>query len=299
MATGKEHFLMESLRSGQKSNDRPHRMNRFMGGHARKTQPYVGGYWYFMLLTPDTIFGIDSTITKNPGADITDLNSSPLSFESNTKTPTTDMQFESDLWFHSTAESFTPPTTNLTKIDIPGMGGIGSSFIGGREITRTFTVAFREYTNLPIMTALNKWTSVMDPYLGVSSLHANEWMPAAYKGVACAFLCKPTVSNDSRTSLRFKEDDMNGSDIEQMYYFDGVWPESAPNDSFNSDIATNDSLQLSVSFSFDGWAYNKEAFGKEFGTGATDMFNARYGLEEIIEHIKHRVLVNKTLGAFT
>ncbi len=285
------HFLMESLRYGQDSNDRPHRMNRYMGGHARKTQPYVGGYWYFMLLTPDTIFGRESKVTKDPGSAITSPDSTPLNFDTVSNPTDSNTQFESDLWFHSTAESFTPPTTNLTKIDIPGMGGIGSSFIGGREITRTFTVAFREYTNLPLMTALTRWNSVMDPYLGVSGLQATEWMPAAYKGVACAFLCKPTVSNEGRMSLNFNVKDMNGSDIEQIYYFDGVWPESAPHDSFNSDIATNDSLQLSVSFSFDGWAYNKEAFAKKFGIGATAMFNDRYGLNEIVNHIQQHVLV--------
>ncbi len=285
-----EHFLMESLRSGQAPKDRPHQLNRYMGGHSRKTQPYVGGYWYFMMLTPDKIFGNTGAISGDPGSQSASIPGMLYS-----DSTTVDTQFEQDLWFHSTAESFTPPTTTLTKIDIPGMGGIGSSFIGGREITRTFTVAFREYTNLPIMTALNRWTSVMDPYLGVSSVTAAEWIPQAYKGVACAFLCKPTVSGTGRKKIQFLKDDMNGSDIEQMYYFDGVWPESSPHDSFNSDIATNDSLQLSVSFSFDGWAYNKEAFGKAFGTGATDMFNSRYGLEEIVNHIKSNVLVGSKL----
>lgn len=267
------HFLMSSLnvsntrssisslnadQAGPNTNsgsDRPYHMTRYMGGHKRTTQPYVSGYWYFMINPPATIF----TEYDNDNIDVAQ-------------------------WLHSTAESFTPPSTNLTKIDIPGMGGIGSSFIGGREITRTFTIGFREYTGLPIINTLKKWNSIMDPYLGVSALNYYDWNPSAYKGTACAFLARPTVSDDSRQKIIIE-------DIEQLYYFDGVWPEGAPDDSFNSDIATNDSVQLSVSFAFDGWAYHKEAMNGKIGDQAIAQFNAKgFNLEEIIRHIENNVI---------
>jgi hypothetical protein len=276
------HFLMSTLGLAKSSrSDRPYEMNRYMGGHQRKTQPYVSGYWYFMLLTPDAIFNNGNLNAGNVGAEgglVNDL----------TEQSTDNNQATGEQWFHSTAESFTPPNTNLTKIDIPGMGGLGSSFIGGREITRTFTVAFREYTGLPIMTLLRKWNSILDPYLGVGSFKADMWMPNSYKGVACAFLCKPTVSESEQTQI-------SADDLEQMYFFDGVWPESQPDDSFNTDIASNEALQLSVTFSFDGSAYNKEAFGSKAGAAAIKIFNQRYGLDEIIEHINKRVFVGETL----
>lgn len=285
MAVSESSFLMNGIRTNSLGSDRPHRMNRYMGGHARKTQPYVSGYWYFMLLTPDRIFGNDASLNANAGSEAltttnpSNSNQNPAGAVGSAVSD----QASADLWFHSAAESFTPPTTNITKIDIPGMGGLGSSFIGGREITRTFTVTLREYTNLPIMSLLRRWNSVLDPYYGVSPLKAAEWMPMAYKGVACAFLCKPTVG-EGNTKILTPED------VEQMYYFDGVWPETQPDDSFNTDIASNESLQLSVTFSFDGWAYNKEAFANAGASSpirqAIALFNTRYSLEETQTHVE-------------
>ena len=279
---------MSGLRNGSfKNSDRPYRMNRYMGGHKRTTLPYVSGYWYFMILTPDVIFAtVPNSIV---GGMIQNL--AKKDDETGTEdTKNSEIQQVSELWLHSTAESFTPPSTTLTKLDIPGMGGLGSSFISGREITRTFTVAFREYTNLPIMKVLTQWTSVMDPYLGVSALSSNEWCPSAYKGVAIAFLCKPTVSSSNRQSI-------TESDIEQIYYFDGVWPESAPHDSFNSDISTNDGVQLSVTFNFDGWAYNKDSINQQCAAKAITLFNQQmYSLADIISHIDN-VVVNS--GVYT
>ncbi len=287
-----KHFLMSNMSLATTVKDRPHEMNRYMGGHQRLTQPYVSGYWYFMLLTPDGIFSPDSSFSVDSagGGDLADTDLTGDTFGSFAADSSKDQQ-NAEQWFHSAAESFTPPSTSLTKIDIPGMGGIGSSFIGGREITRTFTVGFREYTNLPIMSLLRRWNSALDPYLGVSPFLAENWTPNAYKGVACAFLCKPTVSLDgSRKSIKFDIKNQDKTDIEQLYYFDGVWPETSPDDSFNSDIATNDSSPLSVTFAFDGWAYNKEAFGRTFGAEATKLFNDRFSLEEIIDHIANRVI---------
>lgn len=292
MATDmKKHFLMANIGTLGVDKDRPFQMSRYMGGHKRYTQPYVSGYWYFMILTPDVIFA-KSDISIDP------VGSSATTSEIIPPTPTdlgNNFQTSTELWFHSAAESFTPPTTNLTKIDIPAMGGIGSSFIGGREITRTFTVTFREYTNLPIMSALRAWNSALDPYLGVSPLQANQWVPNAYKGVACAFLCKPTVSSSESTSIDFDVSNQDKTDVEQLYFFDGVWPETAPDDSFNTDIATNDSLQLSVTFSFDGWAYTKEVFERQIGKKATDLFAGKYSLNNIIYHIKNNVIPGANL----
>lgn len=285
-------FLMTDLRSNSTVSstmaDSPHRMNRYMGGHKRSSQPYVSGYWYFMILTPDVIF--DST--KTSGGAYTDPGSVITTTTTNAAATAAVEQQAIEKWFHSTAESFTPPSTSLTKMDVPGMGGLSSSFITGREITRTFTVSFREYTNLPIMTALMRWNSIMDPYLGVSALTATDWKPSAYKGVAVAFLCKPTVSEStSRDRITF-------DDVEQIYYFDGVWPESAPHDSFNSDISTNDGVQLSVTFNFDGWAYTKETlFGSssQLGKSMVDMFNNNgFTMNDIINHITNNVVIRNS-----
>jgi len=200
--------------------DRPRDWNRFMGGRRRTNHPFIGGYWYFFLEPPAYVFQNDNGEATN--------------------------------WWFSTAEGFTPHSTNLTKVDVPGMGGQGSSYVAGREINRTFSVTFREYQNAPIMNFFTMWTAAInDPHFGLSVMRGNEYIPANYKGSAYAVLCKPTHGNHDSVGASLTEDD-----IEVLWYYDGVFPEGAPVDAFASDISGNDVLQLSVNFSFDGYPLN-------------------------------------------
>lgn len=192
----------------------PSNYSRFSGGSTRINQPFISGYWYAMIRPPSRIF-------ENLAQDST-------------------------TWFFTTAESFSPHSRTLLKADVPGMGGINSSFVSGQDISRTFTVAFREYQNLPILSAIELWTSVMDQHLGTSPLAGTEFVPASYKGSAAIFLCRPTISGDKGCGQ------ISIDDVEQMYFYDGVFPESVPHDAFSSDITGNDTVQLSVTFSFDG-----------------------------------------------
>jgi hypothetical protein len=228
-----------------RSSDNPYKLNRYVGGHNRTVHPYVSGYWYVLIQLPATIY-----------------------YASNRQTE--------EVWLHSAAESFNPPSRTLTKVDVPGLGGLGSSFIAGQQLTRTFTCAFREYQDTPIFNTINTWTSTIDHHYGVSPLGGNEYIPANYKGSAWVFLCKPTLTgtgtpgtkgntstsdfgSSATTSVTSSEGSIiNKEDVEQFYFFEGVFPEGAPFDSFTSDISTNDVLQLSVTFSFDGWPYGKE-----------------------------------------
>ena len=204
----------------------PDSLNRYMGGNYRLNQPFISGYWYLILQPPAMIF--DAAL--NGGASL------------------------ATAWFHSTAEGFTPPTQTIMKVDVPGMGGTASSFYSGRETNREFTITFREYQNLPISTAIRTWASVIDPHLGRSPL--KEFLPMYYKGSAYAILAKPTFRNDTTNLMS-----IDAGDIEQVYYMEGVMPTTVPDDSFSTDIATNDALQLSVTFSFDGSFFTKESPG--------------------------------------
>lgn len=229
------------------SIDRPREMNRYMGGHRRFNHPYISGYWYFIIEPPHRIFSaeeeqeVHSDLAGIEGGSTGRGQSGAISAA----------PFEATRWLHSTAEGFTPPSRTLTKVDIPGLGGLGSSYIAGQELTRTFSVTFREYQDTPVMNVLNLWTSTIDPNYGVSPLKGNEYIPANYKGAAWIFLCKPTASGNNAETLSKK-------DVEQFYFFEGVFPEGAPYDGFNSDIATNDTIQLNTTFSFDGFPYGKE-----------------------------------------
>ena len=222
------------------SSDRPREMNRYMGGHRRMNHPHISGYWYILIEPPHRIFeSADSEVTTALGVETTGnmggVSAAP---------------FETTRWLHSTAEGFTPPTRTLTKVDLPALGGVGSSYIAGQQLTRTFNITFREYQNTPVMNALNLWTSTIDHHYGVSPLAGNEYIPANYKGAAWVFLCKPTASSNTQS--------ITADDVDQFFFFEGVFPEAAPFDAFNSDIATNDVIQLNVTFSFDGWPYGRE-----------------------------------------
>jgi hypothetical protein len=200
--------------------DMPHRLNRYMGGHYRKNHPFISGYWYLVILPPKGIFS---------GANSVDMARN---------------------WMHSTAESFTPPSKTLTKVDVPGMGGMASSYVAGQEINREFSCTFREYQNLPISTAIRTWASIIDTHLGRSPL--NNFSPDQYKGSCYAILCKPTVGDKTEMNV------LSADHIEQVYYMEGVFPTTVPDDAMSADISTNDVAQLSVSFSFDGGYFTKE-----------------------------------------
>jgi hypothetical protein len=153
-------------------------------------------------------------------------------------------------WFHSTAESFTPPTRTMNKGDIPGQGGLASSYYTGQTLTRTFTVNFREFQNLPLHLIIQNWTAALDPYTGVSPLKGSEWIPESYKGSALAVYTKP---------VQGAEDGVIDADaIDEVYYFHGVMPETPVDQNFNQDISTNDFTVHPVTFSFDGWPLTKK-----------------------------------------
>lgn len=206
----------------------PQNLSRYHGGHRRDNHPYISGYWYFLVKPPEKIFGANGSANYE----------------------------KTQYWMFSTAESFTPPSRTLTKVEIPGMGGLKSSFMAGQEISTSFSVTFREYQELPILNILQTWTSALDPNVGTSPFTGEEFIPANYKGSAFAVLCKPTVG------MRAEQSDMLAtSDIEQIFYFDGVWPEGAPWDTLSTDISTNDTATISVNFNFDGYPLLKDSPG--------------------------------------
>jgi len=194
------------------TDEKAQNLTRYIGGSDRKNHPFVTGYWQFFVELPKMIFGNDSA--------------------------------SDETWFHSTAEGFTPPSRTLNKADVPGQGGLGASFVVGQTLNRTFTVTFREYRNVPILSLAERWCSIIDPYMGVSPVSGPNWLPSSYKGIACAVLTRPVHANASV---------ITAEDIEQVFYFDGVFPEAPPYETFAADISGNDLLQHSISFSFDGW----------------------------------------------
>jgi len=185
---------------------------RDIGGQFRTNQPYISGYFQILFSLPAKLFD------KNAGNAAT--------------------------WLHSTVEGFTPHTQTLNKVDIAGQGQVGSSFVGSVATTREFTCTFREYQNMPVLNVVRQWSAIFDPFTGVSPLKGSEFIPKNYKGAACIIQTKPVKSTDAV---------LDGDDIEELYIYQGVFPTTIPVDTAAaSDITGNDTVQLSVTFSFDG-----------------------------------------------
>ena len=192
--------------------DKPDYLTRDIGGHFRKNQPYIGGYFQVIFGLPELLFG---------GADQAKVASR---------------------WLHSTCEGFTPHSQTMNTIDIVGQGQIGSSFVTGTTVNREFTMTFREYQNLPILNIIKRWCSVMDNFTGTSPLDGNQFLPINYKGWCAVAQTKPVKSKNVA---------LTAEDIEECYIYPGVIPMTIPLDALNSDVTSNEAAQLSVSFKFD------------------------------------------------
>lgn len=195
------------------NREKPDYLSRDIGGHFRNNQPYISGYWQVIFGLPNELFG------------------------------NADRAKTASQWLHSTCESFTPHSHALNKIDIQGQGQIGSSFVSSVTTTREISFAFREYQNLPILNIIRRWGSVFDPFTGVSPLDGNRFIPLNYKGWCAVALTKPVGARDAA---------ITPDDIEECYIYQGVFPTNIPTDTLNGDITSNESVQLSISFSFDG-----------------------------------------------
>jgi hypothetical protein len=229
--------------------EKPDFLTRDIGGHFRTNQPYIGGYFQVIFGLPLELFG------------------------------GTDRAKTASQWLHSTCEGFTPHTQTLNHAEIQGQGQIGSSFVTGITTTREFTLTFREYQNLPILNIIKRWSSVFDPFTGVSPLDGNRFIPLNYKGWCAIAQTKP---------VRSKDEDLTADDIEECYIYQGVTPTNIPLDSLGSDITANDVAQHSLTFKFDNSPLTSAEPGvtdkviellagmRMMGTGASNDSNSTY-----------------------
>ena len=210
--------LGTSFDNATRDREKPDFLTRDIGGHFRSNQPYISGYFQTIFGVPEKLFGVAG---QGQGAGAT-----------------------ASKWLHSTCESFTPHTQTLNKADIQGQGQLGSSFPTSKVTTREFTMAFREYQNMPILKIIRRWASVFDEFTGVSPLRGNEFVPLNYKGWCAVIQTKPVRSQNESIGIQ---------DIEECYIYQGVWPTNIPYDTASAaDITGNDTVQLSVTWSFDG-----------------------------------------------
>ena len=231
------------------SKGMPESMTRDIGGFRRTNQPYISGYFQVFFDLPEALFANKpNTFTANDNEADSDDNASTSGKAT----------VDGASWLHSTCEGFTAPSQTINKIDIVGQGQIGSSFPASTSITREFTLTFREYQNLPVLNTIRNWGAVFDPHNGVSPLQGVDMVPLNYKGRCYVGLTKPTMGVGGMGTGEGDGEKLGYHDFEEIFFFDGVFPTTVPIDTAGAtDITTNESVQHSVTFSFDGFPITK------------------------------------------
>lgn len=151
-------------------------------------------------------------------------------------------------YFNACAQSFSPPSRSLTKEEIIGFAGIKKYVINSQEISNSFSITFHEHKDLDVFNMLSHWSSVVNPYTGQ--------IIKKYKGQCIVILAKPTLTSIPNEEGKDFREELKKS-IDEIFFFDGVFPESQPIDKLDSDISTNDVKSIDVTFNFDGCFMSK------------------------------------------
>lgn len=193
------------------ADDQPVPLTRYIGGQNRKTQPYITGHHHVMFLLPETLFGIDGDYGTSSAQN----------------------------WLMATCEGFTPHTSTINMGDVMGIGQTGASFPISRSTNREFSLTFREYQNLPILSIIRSWHSLFEPHVGVKTLPLPQ---TTYKGIVIIAIVKPSHKNGAITK----------DDLEEGYVYNGVYPVNCPDEITGSEQSSNESAQANITFKFDG-----------------------------------------------
>lgn len=140
--------------------------------------------------------------------------------------------------FNSTAESFSPPSRSISKDEIVGFGGIKKRLAVSQEESHSFSIGFRERFGLPVFDVINSWSKYINPVVGS--------ITPKYKGQAIVIIAKPTFSGQGNGVASLTPDD-----IDEIFFFDGIFPEGVPIDNLDADLATNDTKVINTTFNYD------------------------------------------------
>lgn len=196
--------------------------DRYQGGQGRgeSDHPFVKGYFFVFFGLPSTLFGsggITNATAKN--------------------------------YLLSSAEGFTPHADRqIVTQDTQGMGGAGgASFITGQQISRDFSIQYKDYWGSPIFRVHRTWTGYLDPYLGVS-VKAKNFSASEYKGTCMVIQTKPVARKVGEN-----QEPWSDKDIIKVFFYDGVQCLTDFNSIYDSNIADNSFVKPTAQYKFDGY----------------------------------------------
>lgn len=190
--------------------------NGFTGGSERddSVTPFTKGYFFAFFAVPSNIFG-------------TELSAS-----------------SARSYLLNSAQDYQPHADRqLQTVEDTAIGGIKSNFITGQQTSQDFSIVFKEYASGPLVRINTKWNSVIDPYIGGSTI-AVDMAPSEYKGSVMIIQTKPIA--------RVNKSDWKLNDIIKVTLYDGVFPLNDPSSAFGNGVLQTERVQLSINYKFDG-----------------------------------------------
>ena len=136
----------------------------------------------------------------------------------------------------------TVPTGSIETTSIQGLGGVQWVYPTHTAYSNECSFKFLETYNTPIREIIHDWIKIIGDYrTGVAWAGGKN----SFAGTAYYFTTDPTMSK-----------------IQFAICYGGIFPDKDPMDSFGHDIASNDKLEIDVSFKFDypwqeSWVWSK------------------------------------------
>lgn len=207
------------------------RYGRFFGGGKGEMplDPYTSGYHFVFFWMPDEL---TKYIASRFNEDREGMDSTPA-IEAK--------DVPQLLSIHNLA--LTPPTVTLNKTTMNGIGGTKWQVPTNLDIGDTISARYNEYSGLPIYMIHKYWVQAFhNQYLGIA--HSGQYENSSgdiglryqedYKAVLYYAAMRPDMKN-----------------IEFCAKFSGVFPTKIPDDSFASDLATADKVEIDMEYHVD------------------------------------------------
>jgi len=133
--------------------------------------------------------------------------------------------------------SINVPGVTLNKTTFNGIGTKKWSVPSNTDIGDTISLRFLEFSGLPVSKLFYNWVDAIRSLRYQSSKLTNgTYTKSAYSCSIYYWITNPAMTKN---------------DIEIAFCFTGCFPSKVPTDSFNSDVNTNDKVEIDMDFNID------------------------------------------------
>jgi len=135
------------------------------------------------------------------------------------------------------------PDISISVVTIDGLGGTWNSVPGRLDIGKTFNVKYWETFNGEVVNVHRQWLfQLRDPRSGAARVHTDS----AAKGIATNYR-----QDKYKGQLWWFMTDPNIDRVIFAIEFLGIWPTNLPLSNIANDVATNDKVEINITYSYD------------------------------------------------